>query len=312
MPGLPVLTRRTLPASVLTRFFAEAEAHTRHSWSSLRRIWIQTRDIAGGKLRRPETAHARRARHTGESLRGGVFLVVHSVPAGGMLLAEAQFPVAMAMLAALALGILDPTLGAGRDPVGGYARALAEEELFHLIPEHLPDSRIAGIQRVVVHEHREMLFPAIPGQLGDLVVDSIAELTGERRLGKSRKGMTDLDALDHPNTLRDFGYPGVDGPGIRTKKERDHLAPEEFLDIGVIGLQGILGDQYVDDFRLVLFPQIPGLLGDVAVNPLPQRAGKRWILHARQCLSQFRALNHPCHVSVLRYGSRPLVCCDVL
>src|SRR6188768_2265786 len=81
------------------------------------------------------------------------------------------FPLRRAALAALGLG----------SPTFGHLRALAEEELFHLLHQQLLRLRVGQVQAVVIDHQRGLLRPHIPGLLRDFVVDSLAEPTRKRR-----------------------------------------------------------------------------------------------------------------------------------
>src|SRR5690606_8773345 len=66
--------------------------------------------------------------------------------------------------------------------VGGRFGAFAEEEFLHLALEELARFRLDRREAVLVDQHRLMHQPALPRELRDVLVDSLAELAGIRRL----------------------------------------------------------------------------------------------------------------------------------
>src|SRR6476660_5080147 len=68
-----------------------------------------------------------------------------------------------------------------RRPAFGHLRALAEEELFHLLHQQLLRLRVGQVEAIVIDHQRGLLRPHVPGLLRDFVVDSLAEPAGKRQ-----------------------------------------------------------------------------------------------------------------------------------
>jgi hypothetical protein len=66
----------------------------------------------------------------------------------------------------------------------GRGRALAEEELFHLLHDDFLILLARGVQAIFVEQHLAVFRPLIPGFLRDLVVDSLSQVGAEGRLGE--------------------------------------------------------------------------------------------------------------------------------
>src|SRR4051794_13151840 len=87
--------------------------------------------------------------------------------------------------------------GSGRHPAIGQLGVLTEEELLHLLAEDFPGFGIGGVETVMVDQDRHMGLPECIALGGDVVVNSLAELAGKRRLVQTGKSPPDLDAIDH-------------------------------------------------------------------------------------------------------------------
>src|SRR5688572_6360407 len=61
-------------------------------------------------------------------------------------------------------------------------RAAAEEELLHLLDQEFARLRVDRRQAILVEQHRLVLQPALPGFLGNVLVDTLPELAGVRRI----------------------------------------------------------------------------------------------------------------------------------
>jgi len=78
----------------------------------------------------------------------------------------------------------------------GRSGALAEEEFFHVLDDDLLILAAGGVEAVLVEEHLAEFGPLIPGLLGDVVVDFLAERVVEGRLGESGELLLEFCAED--------------------------------------------------------------------------------------------------------------------
>src|SRR5690348_4523616 len=81
-----------------------------------------------------------------------------------------------------------------RHPALWHLRLVLEEELLHLLAQQLARIRIGQIQPVVIDDQARLFLPHLPGLLRDMVVDALAQLTGERRLLQPRQPALELGA----------------------------------------------------------------------------------------------------------------------
>src|SRR6266699_3488289 len=70
--------------------------------------------------------------------------------------------------------------------------------LFHLLGKIFPCARVGQVQPVLVDQHGLVLDPALPGFLGNALVDALAELTGVGWQVQPFGLAPELDALHHP------------------------------------------------------------------------------------------------------------------
>ena len=82
--------------------------------------------------------------------------------------------------------------------VAGWKRsAFAEEVIFHLLEQELLRLLRAEVEPVLVHDHLHLLEPHLPGFLGDVLVDALAQrMVVERGLVESRHFPLKFDAED--------------------------------------------------------------------------------------------------------------------
>jgi len=69
--------------------------------------------------------------------------------------------------------------------LGGRRRTLAEEELLHLPHDYLLILFARRVETVLIEQHLAELRPLIPGFLGDVLVDLLAQVSIEGWLGQS-------------------------------------------------------------------------------------------------------------------------------
>src|SRR4051812_47766155 len=68
-----------------------------------------------------------------------------------------------------------------------------------LLHQVFAGARIGEVQAILVDEHRLLLEPLLPGFLGDVLPDPLAELAGIRREIEALGLAAELDALHHPS-----------------------------------------------------------------------------------------------------------------
>src|SRR5262249_33401617 len=89
-----------------------------------------------------------------------------------------------------------PTCSALRDELIGGLRALPEKVFFTLRHPQALSALARHVQPVLVDEHLRVLEPFPPSLLGDVRVETFAELTLERGLVEPLRLVTELDAID--------------------------------------------------------------------------------------------------------------------
>src|SRR5215203_6674003 len=73
-------------------------------------------------------------------------------------------------------------------------RALAEEEVFHVLRDELLRFLLPRHQAVLIEDHLHPLLPHLPGLEGDVLVDSLPQLTWPRRAVQSGEFLLELPA----------------------------------------------------------------------------------------------------------------------
>src|SRR6266436_1188052 len=79
-----------------------------------------------------------------------------------------------------------------------------DEMLLHLLGEIFPRARVGEVQLVLVDEHGLVLDPGLPGFLGDVLVDALAELARVGREVEPFRVAAELDALHHTCHFRNL------------------------------------------------------------------------------------------------------------
>ena len=78
-----------------------------------------------------------------------------------------------------------------------FGGAFAEEEEIQLFHDDFLIFAASGVQAVFIEQHFAMLHPHLPGLLGDIFVDLLAEFVVERRLVETGELFVELYAMDH-------------------------------------------------------------------------------------------------------------------
>src|SRR5262249_24178753 len=81
-----------------------------------------------------------------------------------------------------------------RDVLGGRRGTLAKEILFHLLNDNLLIFSACRVQAVLVQQHFAELNPGVPGFLGHIFVNFLAQIVVERRLFEPGKILLQLYA----------------------------------------------------------------------------------------------------------------------
>src|SRR5262245_43346899 len=95
---------------------------------------------------------------------------------------------------ALARGRAFALLALGH-PALRHPGRIAEEELLHLLAEHLPGVGVRQIQPIVVDDQARLGLPHLPGLLRDVLEDALPQLARDRRLLKARQLAPELYAV---------------------------------------------------------------------------------------------------------------------
>jgi hypothetical protein len=77
------------------------------------------------------------------------------------------------------------------------SRPFAEEKLFHLLGDKFLSFLGGGSQAILVDEHPQIVHPAIPGFLRDMVVYPLAQFTAPRGLLETWKFSAKLHTFHH-------------------------------------------------------------------------------------------------------------------
>src|SRR3974390_2556312 len=108
----------------------------------------------------------------------------------------------------------------GRHVIGWRLCAFAEEVGLHLLHDEFLVLFLPGLQAVFVEEHLHVLLPLLPCELGNVVVDALAQRSVEGRLVEALHFATHLYALHH-----------VCHENSRTRKQRDDCQPMILRDL---------------------------------------------------------------------------------
>src|SRR5690242_3556774 len=85
-----------------------------------------------------------------------------------------------------------------RYPTLWHLGILAEEEFLHLLAQDLAGIGVGQIQPIMVDEQARMLLPHLPGLLRDIVIDALANLTGDGRFLQPWQLPAQFDTMYHP------------------------------------------------------------------------------------------------------------------
>ena len=97
-------------------------------------------------------------------------------------------------------GLLVPASGGTKS--GGKRRPFTEEVLFHLFEQEFLVLALAQVEAVLVHDHLHLLDPQLPGLLGDVIEDALAErVVVERPLVETFHLLLKLDAEHLPGAV---------------------------------------------------------------------------------------------------------------
>jgi hypothetical protein len=77
------------------------------------------------------------------------------------------------------------------------SRPFAEKKLFHLLGDKFLSFLGGGSQAILVDEHPQIVHPAIPGFLRDMVVYPLAQFTAPRGLLETWKFSAKLHTFHH-------------------------------------------------------------------------------------------------------------------
>src|SRR6266436_1188053 len=79
-----------------------------------------------------------------------------------------------------------------------------EAMLLHLLCEIFPRARVGEVQLVLVDEHGLVLDPGLPGFLGDVLIDALAEFARVGGEVQPFRVAAELDAFHHPCHFRNL------------------------------------------------------------------------------------------------------------
>ncbi|CAI06694.1 hypothetical protein ebA1085 [Aromatoleum aromaticum EbN1] len=85
----------------------------------------------------------------------------------------------------------------GRNVAADLVRTTAEEMLFHLFGEVLPCPRIHQVEAIFIDQHGLVLHPLLPGFLGHILENALAQRARHRRQVQPFRFAPKLDAIDH-------------------------------------------------------------------------------------------------------------------